>query len=77
MFADPFREHPNVVGVAQLVEHRIVVPVVAGSSPVAHPTLQGGSVFPSKSQTRPTVSRQIRNLICRLTATTCARSSAG
>ena len=33
-----------VVSVAQLVEHRIVVPVVAGSSPVAHPTLQGGSV---------------------------------
>lgn len=27
----------HVVGVAQLVEHRIVVPVVAGSSPVSHP----------------------------------------
>ncbi len=26
-----------VVGVAQLVEHRVVVPVAAGSSPVAHP----------------------------------------
>ena len=26
-----------MVGVAQLVEHRVVVPVVAGSSPVAHP----------------------------------------
>lgn len=26
-----------VVGVAQLVEHWIVIPVVAGSSPVAHP----------------------------------------
>ena len=28
----------RVVGVAQLVEHRLVVPVVAGSSPVIHPT---------------------------------------
>jgi hypothetical protein len=26
-----------VVGVAQLAEHRVVVPGVAGSSPVAHP----------------------------------------
>ena len=26
-----------MVGVAQLVEHRVVVPVAAGSSPVAHP----------------------------------------
>src|SRR5690606_13656614 len=26
------------VGVAQLVEHRLVVPVAAGSSPVVHPT---------------------------------------
>ncbi len=26
-----------MVGVAQLVEPRIVIPVVAGSSPVAHP----------------------------------------
>jgi hypothetical protein len=37
------RPHPwgvcyLVVGVAQLVEPRIVVPVVAGSSPVIHPT---------------------------------------
>ena len=30
--------HVIVVAVAQLVEHRIVVPVVAGSSPVSHPT---------------------------------------
>ena len=27
-----------MVGVAQLVEHRVVIPVVAGSSPVTHPT---------------------------------------
>jgi hypothetical protein len=26
-----------VVAVAQLVEHRIVIPSVAGSSPVSHP----------------------------------------
>ncbi len=29
-----------MVGVAQLVEHRIVAPEVAGSIPVAHPTFQ-------------------------------------
>ncbi len=29
---------PIVVGVAQLVEHRIVAPEVAGSNPVTHPT---------------------------------------
>ena len=28
----------NMVGVAQLVEHPVVVRDVAGSSPVAHPT---------------------------------------
>ncbi len=26
-----------VVGIAQLVEHRVVIPCVAGSSPVTHP----------------------------------------
>ena len=31
-----------MVGVAQLVEPRIVIPVVAGSSPVAHPIKQKG-----------------------------------
>lgn len=30
-----------MVGVAQLVEHRVVVPGVAGSSPVAHPNKKG------------------------------------
>ena len=30
-----------MVGVAQLVEPRIVIPVVAGSSPVAHPIIDG------------------------------------
>jgi hypothetical protein len=29
----------NMVGVAQLVERWLVVPDVAGSSPVVHPTL--------------------------------------
>jgi hypothetical protein len=27
-----------VVGVAQLVEPRVVIPVVVGSSPIVHPT---------------------------------------
>jgi hypothetical protein len=27
-----------MVGVAQLVEHRVVAPVVVGSSPITHPT---------------------------------------
>lgn len=27
----------SMVAIAQLVEHRIVIPVVAGSSPVGHP----------------------------------------
>ena len=30
--------HYDLVGVAQLVEHPVVVRVVAGSIPVAHPT---------------------------------------
>ena len=34
-----------VVVVAQLVERRIVIPVVAGSSPVDHP------IFPKSNQT--------------------------
>ena len=28
----------SMVAIAQSVEHRLVVPVVAGSSPVSHPT---------------------------------------
>src|SRR5690349_1494339 len=31
-----------MVGVAQLVEHRVVIPVVAGSSPVTHPSRTAG-----------------------------------
>jgi hypothetical protein len=36
-----------LVGVAQLVELRVVVPAVAGSNPVAHPSkgLQSGHFF--------------------------------
>src|SRR4051812_5325424 len=34
-----------MVGVAQLAEHRVVIPVVAGSTPVTHPTKdQAGAV---------------------------------
>jgi len=29
-----------MVGVAQLVEPRVVIPVVVGSSPIVHPTLE-------------------------------------
>ncbi len=33
---------PNsiMVGVAQLVEHRVVAPVVVGSSPITHPIIE-------------------------------------
>jgi hypothetical protein len=30
-----------MVGVAQLVEPRVVIPVVVGSSPIVHPRYQG------------------------------------
>ena len=41
IFADTTRiEWSNMVDVAQLVEPWIVVPVVAGSSPVVHPSLE-------------------------------------
>ena len=33
----------TVVGVAQLVEHRIVVPAVVGSIPIVHPRLAVGA----------------------------------
>jgi hypothetical protein len=36
----PAGARKGVVSVAQLVEPRIVVPAVAGSSPVAHPTFR-------------------------------------
>jgi hypothetical protein len=39
----------TMVDVAQLVEPRIVIPAVAGSSPVVHPTLEeGGGMFDSQ-----------------------------
>ena len=34
----------DVVGVAQLVEHRFVVPRVVGSSPIIHPTQERGPI---------------------------------
>ena len=34
---EQFRRDIVMVGVAQLVEHRIVIPVVVGSIPIAHP----------------------------------------
>ncbi len=33
-----FANFDNVVAVAQLVERRVVVPNVVGSSPISHPT---------------------------------------
>ncbi|MEY3926843.1 MAG: hypothetical protein RIS16_811 [Actinomycetota bacterium] len=39
MVENNLRNAINMVGVAQLVEHPVVVRDVAGSSPVAHPTL--------------------------------------
>lgn len=43
-----------MVRLAQLVEPRIVIPVVTGSSPVAHPTLQENAcVFANTPTCRP------------------------
>ena len=45
LFEDALRKLPSVfpqdiaVGVAQLVEHRVVAPVVVGSSPITHPII--------------------------------------
>ena len=36
----------RMVAVAQLVEHRIVVPVVAGSTPVSHPIVSRSALAP-------------------------------
>ena len=35
----PSSRHQTMVGVAQLVEPWIVIPVVVGSSPIVHPTV--------------------------------------
>ena len=40
-----------MVGVAQLVEHRVVIPVVAGSSPVTHPMSTGHRPAPAPGRT--------------------------
>ena len=34
-----------MVGVAQLVEPRVVIPVVVGSSPIVHPTMSKKTVY--------------------------------
>ena len=34
----------SMVGVAQLVEPRVVIPVVVGSSPIVHPIFRGWAV---------------------------------
>ena len=43
----------RMVVVAQLVEHRVVVPGVAGSNPVGHPTELPGQKAGPKSRTGP------------------------
>jgi hypothetical protein len=35
-----------VVAIAQLVEHRIVIPGVAGSIPVGHPKIKNTVLYP-------------------------------
>ncbi len=44
-----------MVGVAQVVEHRIVIPVVVGSSPIVHPNFREGALL---AGTRPAATRQ-------------------
>ena len=48
----PAETSSNMVLVVQLVEHRIVVPVVAGSSPVLHPKLPASLVVERPALTR-------------------------
>ena len=38
-----------MVGVAQLVEPRVVIPVVVGSSPIVHPRLEKEKLFYSST----------------------------
>ncbi len=55
----------RMVGVAQLVEHRVVVPVVAGSSPVTHPMQTPSRRRPGRScraRVRALVRARIRAL---------------
>ena len=42
-----------MVGVAQLVEPRIVIPVVVGSSPIVHPNFLMTHSFGERSAVRP------------------------
>ncbi len=45
-----------MVGVAQMVEHWLVVPVAAGSSPVIHPMLKASTDVERETTTRSSVS---------------------
>jgi hypothetical protein len=42
-----------MVGVAQLAEHRVVIPVVAGSTPVTHPTEPRSGAVPAPDRAPP------------------------
>ena len=43
----------DMVGVAQLVEHRIVTPVVVGSIPIVHPILRAPSLWLGARVSKP------------------------
>ena len=43
----------HVVAVAQLVEHWIVIPVVAGSSPVGHPKFLAQKITQNSKSSKP------------------------
>jgi hypothetical protein len=42
----------TVVGVAQLVELRIVIPAVVGSNPIVHPTFSVLRAYPGELKTK-------------------------
>ena len=48
-----------MVGVAQLVEHRVVVPVAAGSSPVIHPMFEASTDVERETTTRSGISSDV------------------
>ena len=53
----------TMVGVAQLVEPRVVIPVVVGSSPIVHPNIQYGPLAQLAEQR--TLNPQVRGSIPR------------
>jgi hypothetical protein len=70
-----------MVGVAQLVEHKVVALVAAGSSPVAHPKLKYADGRRTMDEGRENASLVSANVVTpwrdRPSVFYCARSSAG